>query len=92
MANRRRENERAGTSTQPKYLSETQSSPQTERRAASPLEKDDRAATRESVAQSFSTDALDDPSTDSMFNMADPQTKKLLERKSAGERGPKQKP
>jgi len=71
-------------------IAETHPDPQGEQQVAEmPLQTDHRVATTENVAQNPSTQenrlnpsvtgALEDPTTDSMFNLVDAQTRELLE-------------
>ena len=70
----------------PRHITEVHPNPHGEQDVAEmPLQTDHGAATKENVAQSTSTrdnrlnpqvsGPLEDPTTDSMFNVADPQTK-----------------
>lgn len=77
-----------------KEISKAHPSPHREREVAEmPIQTDYSSATRENLAGSSNTTEdrmnpsvvadVDDPSTDSMFNQADPQTRDLLEKNSA---------
>lgn len=95
--------DKAEKSGQRENISETHPNPHGEQQVSEmPLQTDHRAVTQENIAQNPSTTenrmnpsvtgALEDPSSDSMFNLADPQTKELLvEKEKAGDRGPKPK-
>lgn len=90
----------AGKSKQHADISETHPNPHGEQQVAEvPLQTDHRAVTRENVAQNPSTTenrmnpsvtgALEDPSSDSIFNLADPQTKELEKEESPSKSGRK---
>lgn len=87
MANRK---ENAGASRNPQHITETHPNPHGEQEIAEmPVQTDHGAVTRENVGQNTSTrdnrmnpsvnGPLEDPTTDSMFNMADPQTREIEE-------------
>jgi hypothetical protein len=84
-----------------KHINETHPNPHGEQKVAEmPIQTDHRTATPENIAQNTSTTenrmnpsvagALEDPSSDSMFNNADPQTKELLEKNTTQDRPPAQ--
>ena len=83
----------AGKSKVRKHITEAHPNPQAEQHVAEmPLRTDPSDATRQNVAGTANTvesrmnpsvtGPLEDPTDDSMFNNADPQTRELLQRES----------
>jgi len=82
--------ENMGFSRRPQHITEAQPNPHGEQEIAEmPVQTDHGAVTRENVGQNTSTrdnrmnpsvnGPLEDPTTDSMFNLADPQTREIEE-------------